>query len=192
MKKYTKQITAMLALVAAGTMTCQNVQAKSEDIPTDGVAADFSKYTTLAGVALDTAKTLPSQTTTTQPWWYGDDGLVGTGAASPTPSVTTTPTEKNTRQPEATIGTVVGTKTTEATEMTPTAGVVVPYEKPVPYSGDLNGDGEVDMTDLTTLSLYLVHDISLESYQMFAADVTASGKVDLADLATLKMMITIN
>lgn len=55
--------------------------------------------------------------------------------------------------------------------------------------GDFNGDGIVDLTDLTIMSLDLVgdrtHDPSLDEFY----DVNGSGKYDLADLAHLKQYI---
>ncbi len=55
--------------------------------------------------------------------------------------------------------------------------------------GDFNGDGIVDLTDLTIMALDLVgdrtHDPALDEYY----DVNASGKYDLADLAHLKQYI---
>lgn len=52
--------------------------------------------------------------------------------------------------------------------------------------GDLDGSGEVDMTDMTLLSQYLVHDIKLTDAQLKAADVAINGNVELADLALMK------
>lgn len=57
-------------------------------------------------------------------------------------------------------------------------------------AGDINGDGVVDLTDLTTLSLYLLQDIELSEKALKAADVSVNGKVDLADLASLKTKLS--
>ena len=55
--------------------------------------------------------------------------------------------------------------------------------------GDLDGNGKVDVTDLTELSLYLVGDRELDQYQLDMADMNYDGKTDIVDLATLKQKI---
>lgn len=55
--------------------------------------------------------------------------------------------------------------------------------------GDVNEDGEVDMLDLTELSLYLLKDKSLSDTSLLNADVNGDGDILLSDLATLKQYI---
>ena len=55
--------------------------------------------------------------------------------------------------------------------------------------GDVTEDNVVDITDLTTLGLYLLEDKKFSDIQMKKADVVLNGSVDLADLATLKQYI---
>ena len=55
--------------------------------------------------------------------------------------------------------------------------------------GDINADGEVDLTDLTYLSLYLMKDRALTGNALKAADVYGDGDVNLADLAHFKQYI---
>lgn len=55
--------------------------------------------------------------------------------------------------------------------------------------GDVNEDNVVDITDLTTLGLYLLGDKTLSEAQLKKADVVLNGSVNLADLATLKQYI---
>ena len=55
--------------------------------------------------------------------------------------------------------------------------------------GDLNGDGETDLSDLTRLSLYLLKDLTFTADQLEAADVTGDGSVNLSDLAHYKQYI---
>lgn len=56
--------------------------------------------------------------------------------------------------------------------------------------GDATGDGIVDISDITMLSLYLLGDNSLEENQQKAADIDDNDKVDLADLARLMQYIS--
>ncbi len=62
------------------------------------------------------------------------------------------------------------------------------------YTGDLSGNGIVDLTDLTCLSLYLMDDSSYrqlgENFSESIADINGDGKVDIADLADLKRYIS--
>ena len=55
--------------------------------------------------------------------------------------------------------------------------------------GDINGNGVVDLTDLSYLSLYLLGDCSFTKDQLLAADVDGSGEVNIADLPYLKQYI---
>lgn len=55
--------------------------------------------------------------------------------------------------------------------------------------GDINGNGVVDLTDLSYLSLYLLGDCALTHQQTLCADVDGSGEVNIADLPHLKQYI---
>lgn len=66
-----------------------------------------------------------------------------------------------------------------------------PEDKGVTYqTGDISGDGIIDLSDLTTLSLALVGDSELTSDQLSAADIDGNGKADLSDLARLKQYLS--
>lgn len=56
--------------------------------------------------------------------------------------------------------------------------------------GDFDGDGKVDITDLSRLSLYLIGDREFTEAQIKAADVTGDGNTDLADLAHFKQFLS--
>lgn len=56
--------------------------------------------------------------------------------------------------------------------------------------GDLNNDGVADLTDLTTLSVYLMDKTTADSIkQLPAGDVDGNGEIDIADLARFKQYI---
>lgn len=56
--------------------------------------------------------------------------------------------------------------------------------------GDIDGNGLVDVTDLTQLSLYLIGDVAFTALAEVAADVDADGKVSLTDLASFKQYLS--
>ena len=57
-------------------------------------------------------------------------------------------------------------------------------------AGDVSGDGKVDVTDLTMISLALLGDLNLTEAQSQVADINHNGKVDLSDLATLRQFLS--
>ena len=101
-----------------------------------------------------------------------------------TPAVTTVPEEL---LPEAGVAMpddiTTPPVTTVQENLIATAGVAMRPD------GDLDGNGKVDVTDLTELSLYLVGDRKLDQYQLDMADMNYDGKTDIVDLATLKQKI---
>ena len=58
------------------------------------------------------------------------------------------------------------------------------------FVGDIDGSGNIDVTDLTELSLALLGDRELTDDQQKAADVDADGAVTLADLARLRQYLS--
>ena len=86
---------------------------------------------------------------------------------------TTTPTEEPTVKP-----------TTEPTTE-PTKEQVEKFAV-----GDIDGSGIIDVTDITTLSLYLIGDTNLSAEALKAADVNGDGEVRLTDLATLRQYVS--
>ena len=94
-------------------------------------------------------------------------------SAEPTTAPTTTPTEEPTVKP-----------TTEPTTE-PTKEQVEKFAV-----GDIDGSGIIDVTDITTLSLYLIGDTNLSAEALKAADVNGDGEVRLTDLATLRQYVS--
>lgn len=57
-------------------------------------------------------------------------------------------------------------------------------------TGDLDGNGTIDITDLTSLSLALIGDKELTEDQLKLADVDEDGAVTLADLARIQQYLS--
>ena len=55
--------------------------------------------------------------------------------------------------------------------------------------GDIDNNGKVEISDLTTISLYLLKDITLTEGQIQRADVSFDGKINMADIAQLMQYI---
>lgn len=55
--------------------------------------------------------------------------------------------------------------------------------------GDINADGNIDLSDLLILSQYCLRDITLTPSQLEKADVMYDGEVDVSDLAKLRQYV---
>ena len=51
--------------------------------------------------------------------------------------------------------------------------------------GDVNGDGEVKLSDMTIVNKHRLNKKALEGEYLFAGDVTGDGKVDIKDLVKI-------
>ncbi len=56
-------------------------------------------------------------------------------------------------------------------------------------AGDVDLNGVVDLTDLTTLSLYLLNDVEFSQKQMLNGDVNSDGYLNIGDLPALKRLV---
>lgn len=65
----------------------------------------------------------------------------------------------------------------------------ITYDIAIFECGDINNDTNVDLTDLTSLSLYLMKECEFDAYQTTLADVNGDEYVDISDLAHLKQFI---
>ena len=98
------------------------------------------------------------------------------------PAVTTKPTV-TTAKPETTkpvTTTKPAVTTAPVTTATPSGKIIY---------GDVNSDGDVDLSDLTVLSQHLLKDIALSGNELKAADCNGDGSVDITDIAVLKQYV---
>ncbi len=56
-------------------------------------------------------------------------------------------------------------------------------------TGDVTGDRNVDLNDLTVLSQHLLHEITLNAEQFINADVNGDGEVDITDMAVIRQYV---
>ncbi|MBQ8964979.1 dockerin type I repeat-containing protein [Ruminococcus sp.] len=55
--------------------------------------------------------------------------------------------------------------------------------------GDINGDGNADVTDVVMLAAHVKSIKALDSEQLFAADINVDGEVDITDLMVLTAQV---
>ncbi len=122
------------------------------------------------------------------PWeWWGDGvpSLAEIAAAPPessvTPAVSDVPSEPPTDKPIT-----VDHEETNPGENPSTPG----HTQAKIIKGDVNLDGMVDLSDLSLLSLYLIHDTKFDSAQEKAGDVDSDGRVGMTDLATVRQYLS--
>ena len=110
------------------------------------------------------------------------------------PAVTETEAPVVTTAPEVTTipETTTVSETVMTTEQTTPAETTPVTEKPEPEGiiGDVDGNGRIDLSDLTTVALYLLGDVNLNETQLKFADVDGDGIVGLTDLARIKQFIS--
>ena len=82
---------------------------------------------------------------------------------------------------------IIGSEDIEQPEIT--KPVENPNQSTVYSKGDCDGNGHIDVTDLSLISLVLVGDITFTEEQTKAADIDGNGSVQLTDLARLKQYI---
>lgn len=83
-------------------------------------------------------------------------------------------------------GTTTTTKTTEQTTTTTVTTVTTEETLPV---GDVNGDGETDLTDLVLLQKYLVRRGTLTEEQAKRADLNADNRLNVVDAILLRRLL---
>lgn len=206
MKKYIKEITAMLTLVTAGVIGGSVYAAETqESSPTAGIPVytdeplmgDMVKITDptteepeppTMGVVMPVTK----PTEETEPPLMGEIMPPDTDVP-----VLTTPTTYDTTPMIITkiYPITLKTVTESPIDDTPLMGDMMPPDdnpliiNPLAGRGDINGDGSTDLSDLLKLSLYLLGDIKFDEVELIEADMTMDGVVDIADLPAMRMKI---
>lgn len=205
MRKFTKEITTLLAAAAMGTTmgaapaevnnvrtagTAMNPDCAEEPVTTENVAAQIGTYvTTVPLTTTVTTTTMFAGTTMTEPSYidtyttteaYFAGGIMD---IFPLYEDTTTTTAMTVTEPSF-IGTTV---MTEETTTAPPVTTMPPFMGDVgPMDGDVNMDGVFSLSDVVTFQRYLLNvpDIELSYWQ--GADRNHDGTLDVFDLIVLK------
>ncbi len=214
MRKFTKEISALIATISVGTAAVA-VSSASEEIGRSAGEAAASVETTVENIPLGGVTVPPDTTATT-----GLPSLSGTSVATTEEYI-----EPTTEEFPPTAGVPMPPDdyiepTTE--EMPPLGGVPLPpddYIEPttteiptlagidmptqptteefpplagdvMPSDGDINADGEVSVSDAVSLQKWLLGDSEQLMLNWKAADLCEDDQIDAFDLCVLKKLIT--
>ena len=197
MRKFTKEISALIATISVGTAAVA-VSSASEEIGRSAGGNAASVETTVENISLGGVTVPPDTTATT-----GLPSLSGTSVATTEEYI-----EPTTEEMPPLGGVPLPPDdyiepTTE--EFPPTAGVPMPpddYIEPtteeipplagdvMPSDGDINADGEVSVSDAVSLQKWLLGDSEQLMLNWKAADLCEDDQIDAFDLCVLKKLIT--
>lgn len=184
MRKFTKEITALIASVTIGTVAGVGAfSASSEDmVTTAGVdmVSDETICTTelppTAGVPLPTDELIVPTT----------EGELPPVMGKIAPGEWVEPTTEEEIPPlvgEPMLSDELIESTTEE-ELPPLMGDIAPAD------GDVNGDGSFDIADVVLFHKWLLNSPEATLYNWTAADLCADGKLDVFDLCLMKRKLT--
>lgn len=193
MRKFTREISALLATISVGTAAVA-VSSASEEIGRSAGEAAASVETTVENIPLG-GVTVPPDTTATTGLLF----LSGTSVATteeyieptteefpPTAGVPMPPDdyiEPTTTEIPTLAGIDMPTQPTTE-EIPPLSGDVMPSD------GDINADGEVSVSDAVSLQKWLLGDEDTVMLNWKAADLCEDDQIDAFDLCVLKKLIT--
>ncbi|MCM1529660.1 MAG: dockerin type I repeat-containing protein [Alistipes sp.] len=163
MRKFTKEITALMASAALGAAGIGAITASSEEaVPTAGVpmltdetiSPTEAELVELEGELMPPDDDLPE----VDGGIMVPDELVETAGVVMIPDETTEPTE----------------------ELPPLMGDIAPAD------GDVNGDGLFNIADVVAFERWLLNSSDVEMFYWWTADFYSDGKLDSFDLALMK------
>lgn len=203
MRKFTKEITTLLAAVAMGTTMGAGVESE-EMVQTAGVAVNPDSITEPVTTAPPTTTAtigtvVTSYTTTTVTALPEPDimpPLAGVMIAPPEITTTTeeipaiaggifaipedTDTSGTTWGITTTTTTTTTVTTTDEPEIPPLMGDIAPAD------GDTNGDGRFNISDVVAFQKYLLKGSKVRLYNWYAADMNYDRELDVFDLIMMK------
>jgi hypothetical protein len=178
----TTPVTKAVTTAKTAPVTTAVTTAKTAPVTKAVTTAKTAPVTT----AITTAKTTAVTTTVkTEPATTSQTTAATTAKAAPVTTAKTTTAAPVTSAPPVTTAAEQVTKAVTTATTEPQAD-----NTPKTGSGDIDGSGKVDLSDMTTIALYILGDLTLTDAQLKNADVTGDGLVDLRDLATFKQFLS--
>ena len=176
MKKFTKEITALLATVAVGISANAAASTAEEITPIKGGAIAET------GTTITTTNTIPpyigTQTGTTTTTTTTIPPYIGTQTGTTTATTTTIPP-------------LIGTQTAATTTAVTTTDIEIPPRvgEVASCNGDVNGDGLLNIADAVTLQKHLLNKTKYPLAYTSSADVCTDGEINVFDLVAIKRII---
>ncbi len=195
MRKFTKEISALLASAAVGATVCAGAVAAAPESPetetetttcltkTAGEMMPEDEFPAVdGGLMTEPVGTMAAEDTTEEDWF-------------PTEPVGTMIAEDTTEEwfPTEPIGTMITEDTTEEWFPTEPVGTMMPEETlpPLagdiaPVDGDIDADGTFDILDVIVFQKWLLGDQNVIIYNLYAADLYPDGTLDVFDMSLMK------
>ena len=212
MRKFTKEISSLLAAVTVSATVNATYVSSEENIQLSGQMtmsdADYLEIPETAGVMV-----LPDEeppVTTTIPPLMGDVAPETTTTVTTIPPLAGTMTAPRTTTTTTTTipsfaGGMMGPSTTTAEEIPPFMGTMTAAttttivtttttsEEEIPplmgemayIPGDANGDFEFNVADIITLQRYILHMSDAKIYDWYQADMCQDGEINIFDLVVM-------
>ena len=139
------------------------------------------KYTATTGEITEPTTVAPITTVPTEPTTVAPTTVAPTTVAPTTVAPTTV-------APTTVAPTTVAPTTVAPTTVVPTEPTTAPEQ----LKGDVNGDGVVNIKDVTCIQLHLVDDPRYITITLAIGDVNGDGKIDIKDATQIQIIIAIS
>ena len=202
MKKFTKEISALLASVVVGAGACAGAVTASSAQTDTSVPDSGNAETTLEVPMIGTMT--QEETTTFMTEAFSEEDVVGlmmpgepdvveTDLTEPIGTMMAEETTEPTFEPEP-VGTMMPEETTEPTSEPELVGTMMPEETTIPpllgdvapADGDIDGDGELGVTDVVMFQKWLLGAPDIKFSYSWNADLYPDGVLDVFDLSLMK------
>ncbi|MBQ4465384.1 MAG: dockerin type I repeat-containing protein [Oscillospiraceae bacterium] len=177
MRKFTKEIAALMASAAVGASVCAGAVTAAPESPETETETTTCLTKTAGEMMPEDEFPAVDGGSMTEP--------VGTMAAEDTTAEEWFPTEP--------VGTMVAEDTTEEWFPTEPIGTMMPEETlpPLagdiaPVDGDIDADGTFDILDVIAFQKWLLGDRDVIIYNLYAADLYPDGVLDVFDMSLMK------
>ena len=208
MRKFTKEISALLASAAVGTALCAGAAASAAESaspePADGLAAETTCDTELVGTMMPEETTTHSFEVEIAGETLPEETVTEAGEPEyPTEAVGVIMMDPGELEPLMGDIALPDDDIVPTEELPPLAGEPLPSDEdiedpedfpplagiPLPADGDIDGSGDFGVTDALTLQRWLHGDPDIHPANLWAADLYPDGVLDVFDLGLMQQML---